>query len=115
MTEEDRTRLLHMVDASRKAIALVSGTSLRQYTGADNYALRAATERFIAIVGEAAQHVSEELKTQHQEIPWRRLSGMRNHLIHGYMTTEDEVVWRAAVEFAPRLLEQLEEILGSLP
>ena len=107
--------MLHMVDASRKAVALVSGTSLRQYTGADNYALRAATERFIAIVGEAAQQVSDELKAQHPDVLWRQIAGMRNHLIHGYMTTEDEIVWRAAVEYTPHLLEQLEEILESAP
>ena len=115
MTDEDRTRLLHMVDASQKAAALVSGTSLVQYTDADNHALRAAAERYIAIVGEAAHHVSGELKAQHPEVPWRKMSGMRNHLIHGYMTTEDEIVWRTAVEYAPRLLEQLEEILGNAP
>ena len=38
---------------------------------------------------------------------------MRNHLIHGYMTTDNEVVWKTAVEDAPLLLNQLEHILGT--
>ena len=115
MTSEDRARLRHMVDALRKAKALTAGISLEQYTAADNFPLRLATERSIELTGEAAKHVSNELKAQHQEVPWRRLSGMRNHLVHGYMTIEDEIVWRAAVEFAPRLLEQLEEMLENAP
>lgn len=111
MTEEDRTRLRHMVDAAQKAVALTAGRSLEQYTAVDSFPLRLATERSIELIGEAAKHVSDELKAQHPQLPWRQLAGMRNHLIHGYMTTEDEIVWRAAVEYVPRLLEQLERIL----
>ena len=113
MTDEDRVRLHHMLDASKKEIALVSGISLAQYTAAENFVLRAATERFMEIVGEAAHHVSNELKEQHPDVPWRQIAGMRNHLIHGYMTTDDEVVWKTAVEDAPLLLKQLEHILGT--
>ena len=104
MTDEDRVRLRHMVDASKKAIALVSDVSLEQYTAAENFVLRAATERFIEIVGEAAHHVSGELKARHPDVPWQQIAGMRNHLIHGYITTSDRIVWGAAVEHAPRLL-----------
>ncbi len=113
MTDEDRVRLHHMLDASKKAIALVSEISLAQYTTAENYVLRAATERFMEIVGEAAHHVSDELKEQHPDVPWQQIAGMRNHLIHGYMNTDDEVVWKTAVKDAPLLLKELEHILGT--
>ncbi len=115
MTEEDRTRLLHMADAAQKAVTLVTGISLEQYTAADNFPLRFATERSLEIVGEAATHVSNKFKAQHPDVPWRQVTGIRNHIVHGYMTTEDEIVWRAAGEHAPRLLKQLEDILGSAP
>lgn len=101
----------HMVDAAQKAVALVGGTSLEQYSAADSFSLRFATERSLEIVGEAAAHVSNEFKSQHPNVPWRQVVGMRNHIVHGYMTTEDELVWRTAVEHAPRLLRQLEELL----
>ena len=113
MTDEDRVRLRHMVDAAQKAVALVAGISLEQYTAADSFPLRFATERSLEIVGEAARHVSNEFKALHPSVPWRQVMGMRNNIVHGYMTTEDELVWRTAVEHAPRLLRQLEEILGS--
>ena len=115
MTDEDRVRLHHMLDASKKATALVSGISLAQYTAAENFVLRAATERFMEIVGEAAHHVSDELKAQHPDVPWQQIAGMRNHLIHGYMTTSDRLVWEAATIHAPRLLVSLEQMLGSKP
>lgn len=111
MTDEDRVRLRHMVDASKKAAALVSDVSLEQYTATESFVLRAATERFIEIVGEAAHHVSDGLKAQHPDVPWRDIAGMRNHLIHGYMTTDHEVVWKSAVEDAPHLIAQLQHLL----
>ncbi|MCY4435770.1 MAG: DUF86 domain-containing protein [Chloroflexi bacterium] len=113
MTDEDRVRLHHMLDASRKAVALVSGISLEQYTAAESFGLRAATERFIEITGEAAHHVSDGLKAQLPEIPWRQIADMRNHLIHGYMTTSDRTVWNTAVKHVPRLVAQLEQLLGA--
>ena len=111
MTEEDRTRLLHMSDAAQKAVTLVTGVTLEQYTAADNFPVRFATERLLSIVGEAAHHVSDELKAESSEIVWRQIAGMRNHLVHGYMATDDEVVWKTVVEDAPLLLAQLRSLL----
>ncbi len=112
VTDKDRTRLLHMTDASRKAVAVVSGISLEQYTATENFGLRAATERFIEIIGEAAHHVSNDLKELNPDVPWEQIAAMRNHLIHGYMNTSDRLVWEAATTHAPRLLVQLEQMLG---
>ena len=115
MTDEDRVRLLHMVDASKKAIALVSDISLEQYTAAENFVLRAATERLIGIACGAAHHVSSDLKAQHSEIPWRQIADMRNHLTYGYVPKDNEIVWKAATELAPHLLAELERLLRALP
>ncbi len=115
MTDEDRVRLLHMVDAAKKAVALVSDTSLEQYTAAENFVLRAATERLIGLAGGAAHHVSSGLKAQHPEIPWRQIADMRNHLTYGNVPEDNKIVWQAATEHAPHLLAELEHLLSTLP
>jgi predicted nucleotidyltransferase/uncharacterized protein with HEPN domain len=104
-----------MVDASKKAIALVSDISLEQYTAAENFALRAATERLIGIACGAAHHVSNDLKAQLSEIPWRQIADMRNHLTYGYVPKDNEFVWKAATEHVPHLLAELEPLLRTLP
>jgi uncharacterized protein with HEPN domain len=43
-----------------------------------------AVIRRIEIIGEAAKNLPEEVKKSHSEIPWKRMSGMRDILIHGY-------------------------------
>ena len=67
MTDEDRVRLRHMADAAQKAVALVAGISLEQYTAADSFPLRFATERSLEIVGEAARHVSRRIQSTASE------------------------------------------------
>jgi uncharacterized protein with HEPN domain len=46
--------------------------------------LRAAVERNIEIIGEAARRISDELKQEHPEIPWHKIIAQRNVLIHEY-------------------------------
>ena len=115
MTDVDRVRLLHMADASRKAIALVSGVSVAEYAAAENFTLRAATERIMEIVGQAAHRVSDDFKAQHTEIPWRQIDDLRNHLTPSLAPTDDELVWKAATELAPSLLALLESVLSAEP
>ncbi len=52
-----------------------------------------ATIRNLEIVGEAAKRVTEEFRTNHSDVPWSRMAGMRDILIHHYMGVDLETVW----------------------
>ncbi len=54
---------------------------------------RGACERFIEIVGEAAAKVSSDFKAAHPQIPWRKIIGTRNVLIHGYAQIDLDILW----------------------
>ena len=56
--------------------------------------LYAATLRTLQTLTEATQHIPPELKAHHPEIPWKRISGFRNILVHDYLGDLDS----AAVE-----------------
>lgn len=51
-----------------------------------------ALVRVIEIIGEAARHVSDELKSNNPEIAWVDITGMRNRLVHGYFCVDYDVV-----------------------
>ena len=70
-----------------------------------------AVIRQLEIIGEAAKHVSAEYRVLNPEIPWRRMSGMRDVLIHNYMGVDIAVIWEVSQRSLPELRTQIEAIL----
>ena len=64
----------------------------------------------VELVGEAASHVSAEVRDAHPEIPWRGIIGMRNRLVHGYFSVRLERVWETVTRDILRLISQLEPL-----
>src|SRR5215217_640561 len=70
-----------------------------------------ATERVLELMGEAANHVSNEAQLEYPHLPLRKMAGLRNILAHEYGLVRLEVIWETATEDVPALLEQLNVIL----
>ena len=51
-----------------------------------------AVIRQLKILGEATKRLSEPLRDQYDEIPWRRIAGLRDVLIYHYMGVDLEAV-----------------------
>lgn len=68
----------------------------------------------IEIVGEAANHLTNELQNQHPEIDWPSVVGMRNVLVHDYYNINPRIAWTTATKNFPVLREQIESILSTL-
>jgi len=47
----------------------------------------------IQILGEAASRISDEFQEEHPDIPWFKIIGMRNILVHDYFHIDIDVVW----------------------
>ena len=70
-----------------------------------------ATLRHLELLGEAARHVPEEARARAPDIPWRRIVGARNVLIHGYLGIDNDIIWdivRSEIEKLSLALEKLE-------
>jgi uncharacterized protein with HEPN domain len=70
--------------------------------------------RLLEIIGEAANAVSEETRRAHPHVPWRKMVGLRNRLIHGYFNVNLHVVWDTLRGDLPDLIPALEEVLEGL-
>ena len=62
-----------------------------------------AVVRQLAVIGEAATHLSEELMERHPSIPWRGVKGMRLLLDHEYHRVNAEIVWETVEVDLPPL------------
>lgn len=69
-----------------------------------------AVLRRLEILGEATKNISSGFKQKYPEIPWRRIAGMRDILIHDYFGVDLNLTWTTVKEDLPRLKSQLIEI-----
>lgn len=70
-----------------------------------------AVARELEIIGEAAKRLSSAFTQTHKKIPWRKIAGMRDFLIHEYMDVDVEEVWKTANEDIPQLKKTLTQKL----
>ncbi|HEX9750118.1 MAG TPA: HepT-like ribonuclease domain-containing protein [candidate division Zixibacteria bacterium] len=66
-------------------------------------------------IGEAARLLSPELKEQRPDIPWSKVVGMRNLLVHEYFMVDTEAVWMAVERDLPSLKGAVTSLLSELP
>jgi uncharacterized protein with HEPN domain len=108
MRDEDRVRILHMIEAAEAIAQFTAGRGCDDLDR--DVMLLFAIERAIEILGEAGGKVSSELQAETSEIPWRAIAAMRHRVIHGYFDIDRTIIWRTATEEVPALLAELRAI-----
>ncbi len=91
MQQNDKIRLQHMIEAAKEALSFANGKEKVDLENDRMLVLSVVKE--IEIIGEAASKISQEVKDNNLQIPWKDIVGMRNHLIHGYFEVDLDLVW----------------------
>ncbi len=73
-----------------------------------------AVVRNFEIIGEAAKRLSREVMQAHPDVPWRRITGFRDVLIHDYMGVDLNQVWSIVEHDLSDLKREIEAILRGL-
>ena len=66
-----------------------------------------ATLRNLELIGEAATHIPDEVRTANPDIPWRLVIATRNRLIHAYLGIDDDTIWSIIQDDIPVLISAL--------
>ncbi len=69
-----------------------------------------ATVRNLELIGEAATHIPDDVRTANPHIPWRMIIATRNRLIHGYLGIDNDTLWSIIQDDIPALLVALTEL-----
>jgi uncharacterized protein with HEPN domain len=111
MNQKDQTYLRDMLMYSRDAVEFMRGKTISSLNE-DRLLARAITYT-VGIIGEAASHVSQEVRDTYPQIPWPQVIAMRNRLFHGYNDVNYERLWNTVMVAIPSLIEVLEAVTFS--
>lgn len=109
---DDRLRLLDMAEAIRKIEKYTA--SGKQVFERDEL-VQVWVVHHLQILGEAARGVSEESQRKYSQIPWGKIIGFRNILVHHYFAVNPEEIWAVVQSDIPPLKQDLEKILAQFP
>lgn len=70
--------------------------------------------RHLQIIGEAARALPTDIRNISCDIPWSKIIGMRNVLVHGYFHIDTDIVWNAATRDIPALKSAIQRLLADL-
>jgi uncharacterized protein with HEPN domain len=73
--------------------------------------MRSAVYAKLIIIGEAVSHLSPALTEKYPSIPWHKIRGFRNAVIHGYLKIDWDIVWTAATQDAHQLRQVATDML----
>lgn len=101
------------LDDVLEAIANISqfvGAMTRQEFEVDKKTVHAVV-RNLEVVGEAVKGVPAGVRVRYPQVPWQRIAGLRDILIHHYFEIEVDIVWDIVQNKLPELKIQVEAIL----
>ena len=107
--DRDPAYLADIVGACREIAKFIGECSRAEFLSNDM--MMSAVVRQLEIVGEATKRLSKAFRDAHPQIPWRRMAGLRDVLIHLYDEVDLDLVWEIAAAEIPAIRETLECLL----
>jgi len=98
----------HIRDAMQDALRFTAGLHQDQFTADQRTTY--ATVRALEIVGEAAKRIPDQIRALDSTIPWRKMAGMRDVMIHRYEEVDLAEVWNIVQGDLEEMLPRLERL-----
>ena len=109
MKKDDSIYLRHIIDAFVQIEDYMDGVSHDEFFS--DKLLQDGVIRQLEIMGEAARNVSEDLRSENPQIPWRQMIGLRNRMIHAYFNVNLQIIWEIIQGDLPNLKRETKRIL----
>ncbi|MAG07324.1 hypothetical protein CMI46_00735 [Candidatus Pacearchaeota archaeon] len=88
-----------------------STKSLSEGSFKKNKDVQDATIRRLEIIGEAVKNLPSDFKNKYSDVPWNKIAGMRDKLMHHYFGVDLVIVWNVVEDDLPKLKKDIKQIL----
>jgi len=104
MNIRTRNLLEHILEDAQDAIRFANDMGTADAL-ASNRLYRKAVVMSILNIGELTKQLPDEYKSEHSDIPWKKISGMRDIAAHGYNEMDDDIIWDVVTHSIPELVQ----------
>jgi len=101
--------LRHILESIRLIEEYLEGADLDVFLASTR--LQDAVFRRLEVIGEAVKNVPTDLRDAHPDIPWKRVAGLRDVLIHQYFGVDAELTWQLVQESLPAFKAQINALV----
>ena len=109
MQHRDKIIIGKIISEINTGTQILGETTLEEFL--NNEILKRAVSMTVINIGELTKNISMETRTEHSQIPWKAVAGMRDLAAHKYQTLRMEDIYHTAKEDFPQLKEMLNKIL----
>jgi uncharacterized protein with HEPN domain len=108
---KDDAILLDLLQASLRAVEGLGALALDEFV--EDWRAQSIVLHQLLMLGEGVKRLSAEFRDAHAEIPWRKMAGLRDILIHCYDTVDLETVLEIVHRDLPPFIIFLETVAPS--
>ena len=109
----NKARIKHIIDAISDIEVFLTNIDINSFL--KNKEKQFAVERLLEIIGEASNHISEEILYHPTNVtPWRKIIATRNLIAHEYFRINYEIIFQIATKEIIPLKQEIENILKEL-
>ena len=110
MSEREWKLFLHDAEKSiNRIIEYTEGMGKERFF--QDYKTFDAVMRNLTIIGEAIKHIPQDIRGKYKEIEWKKISGLRDIIVHGYFGIDEDIIWDVVENKIHELKAQIEALI----
>lgn len=100
--------LADILEAIEKILLYTQGMAMEDFVA--NQMVIDAVVRNFEIIGEAANHIPQEIKSKYPDIDWNKMRGFRNRIVHDYFDVDVQIVWNIKTNYLEHLYNEVRNL-----
>lgn len=108
----DKARLEHIRDSLETIDSFIAGQNFEDF--ASDIKTTYAVVKALEIIGEAAYHVTDDVRKLANTVDWRAIIALRHILVHEYYGIRPEILWRIVtahtVDLKPKIQAMIDQM-----